>query len=103
MIRTGLTREQRAQIKADQEAQARAYFDRLFPGVMDSLDALTEMTRSWAHDERPLYAHYKNSRPTEEYQSAINRLCGNVTLDDAVLDRNIAEATISVKHRGAVA
>ena len=87
-----MTLEERHALRAQQEAEAKAYFERLFPPPIDA----TRMT----HKE--IYAIRHSSRgyrPAAEYNRALDILCGNITLDDDELDRNIARASIAVLHK----
>lgn len=96
MIRKGLTREERMAIKVEQEAQARAAFDRLFPGVMGPLDRMSRMTQTAVMAYRKEHSQY---RPASEYEEALDRLCGNPRLEDDDLERNIEAGTRACRKK----
>lgn len=96
MIRKGMSRDERMRIKAEQDEQARAYFDRMFPGCMELLDEMTRMTQTAVSAYRKEHSEYRSA---SEYAAAIDRLCGNPHMEDEDLDRNIAEATIAVRKK----
>lgn len=89
-----MTRNERMLRRAELDAMARGRFDEMFPGCLDALDALTDMvdrsTRT-KPDQRLLFsAGGRHYRPQAEYDRALRKLSGNVTIDPDVQEENIA-------------
>ena len=88
MIRTGLTYDERMRIKAEQEAEAKAYYDRLFPPSFALAAARLTQRRAT-----------RSYRPASEYAESFDKLCANLCIDPDVQEENIAMATIAVRKK----
>ena len=92
-----MTRKERMIRRAERDAQFRASFDAMFPGILTQLDELTEMvSNGLTAGPKP---GGKMCRPQEDYDEAINKLSGNLTIDPDVQQANIDSVADHHFHR----